>query len=130
MSGATILTIMALSNAVLVAVLVFLVFIDKRRGEFPENAAIVGHSSAIPAEGIPAVSAKSDGATPTSSVSREPDYSAKVKLALARLESGARPEAVGEEFGFSRSELGVLVASARRARQMTLQDETSRLIQD
>jgi len=130
MSGTMILTIVAVSNAVLVGVLVYLVFIDRRQGEIPENALIVGQLPATPAARVQAASAETAGVIPLSSVSREADYSAKVKMALAKLESGAPSKAVAEEFGFSSSEMSVLAASAQRAQRVMLHDETSRTIQD
>ena len=47
-------------------------------------------------------------------VAAEPEGRNQVKVAIQKLKLGRDPESVGKELGLSRSEMGILMASARR----------------
>ncbi len=114
MSGNMILTIMAISNAVLVLALVLLLIFGQRQRIPSGNAVGMPQSPAESGDAFTAASIGQGENIPARANSRELDYSAKVKVALAMMENGIDPEVVAAELGFSGSEMGVLVASIKR----------------
>lgn len=126
MNGNVILTIIAAANASLIATLIFLVFIDKKRKTKNSNISTFEQTAII------------DQVQPNvhASINKQTididnlDYNTRVKMALAWLESGIEAEVVSRELGFSSRETEVLVASASRTSALMLQNETRQLKQN
>jgi hypothetical protein len=117
MSGNLILTMIAISNAVLAVFMIIFLIVAIRNGIAPPNEPNTGaHRPSVAGIGLRQLinsSASSDIAAAIPQIkAAELEYSEKVKVALRNLEQGADPNTIASQFGFSQSEMGILIATA------------------
>jgi hypothetical protein len=123
-----ILMIMAIANALFAATLMVIFIFGKYRQTASQPEFQTAQYQSIKSGEQPTI-VNTGESVPSNTNPGELDYSSKVKIALARLEGGIAPEIIANDFGFSDSEMNVLVASANRERRSTLQNETSQSMQ-
>jgi len=123
-----ILTAMVIANAILTMILMILFISDNGRRRHSRGAAApIERPEADRENADPAPRALKIVQEPV--FRSEPDYGAKVRIAITRLENGIEPDVVATELGFSGSEMGILVASAERANRASLQNEAPLMMQ-